>query len=108
MACTIIGRTEGNTYIYVLDGALDTEAATRIAPLGKQSYLGGATKLIFDLDKVPFVASMGLGVFVTTIKTFPGKVVFAALQPYVRQTFKLAALDEIATVCKTVDDALKV
>jgi anti-anti-sigma factor len=106
--CTITGRTDGDTYIYVFDGALDTEAAREVAPLARQSFLGGAKKLVFDLERVPFVASMGLGVFVTAIQSFPGKVVFAALQPYVRQTFKLARLDELAIVCKSVADALRV
>ncbi len=108
MTCTITGRTEGDAYIYVFDGTLDTVAAREVAPLAKQSFLGGAKKLVFDLERVPFVASSGLGVFVTAIQSFPGKVVFAALQPYVRQTFKLARIDELATVCKTVDDALRV
>ncbi|QJW98989.1 STAS domain-containing protein [Frigoriglobus tundricola] len=108
MPCTITGRTDGDTYIYTFEGALDTEAAMEVAPLAKRSYLGGAKKLVFDLERVPFVASMGLGVFVTAIKSFPGRVVFATLQPYVRQTFKLAGLEDLATVCKTVDDALRV
>ena len=108
MPCTISGRNEGDTYIYVFEGALDTEAAVEMAPLAKQSFLLGATKLVFDLGKVPFVASKGLGVFVTVIQSFPGKVVFASLQPYVRQTFKLASFDKLATLCNTVGDALKV
>jgi anti-anti-sigma factor len=106
--CTITGWTEGDAYIYVFNGALDTEAAREVAPLAKQSFLGGAKKLVFDLERVPFVASMGLGVFVTAIQSFPGKVVFAALQPYVHRTFTLAKFDELATLCKTVDDALLV
>lgn len=73
----------------------------------KRAFLSEAKKLVFDLAKVPYVSSMGLGVFVTAIKTFPGTVVFAALQPYVRQTFKLAAFDKIATLVNSVDDALK-
>jgi anti-anti-sigma factor len=86
------------------------EKASRLSPISsvKQSYLGGATKLVFDLEKVPYVASKGLGVFVTAIKTFPGKVVFAALQPYVYQTFKLASFDTISTLSKTVVEALAV
>jgi anti-anti-sigma factor len=108
MPCQITGRTEGDTFVWVFDGALDTEAANEIQPLVKQSFLGGAKKLVFDLEKVPFVSSMGLGVFATAIKTFPGKVVFAGLQQYVRQTFKLAKFDTIATIARSVDDAMKV
>jgi anti-anti-sigma factor len=108
MAFSITSRTEGDAFIYILDGALDTDAAEEVGSLARQSFLSGATKLIFDLEKVPYVASRGLGLFVTAIQSFPGKVVFAALQPYVRQTFQLAAFNKIDTICKTVDEALKV
>ncbi len=107
MPCTITERTHGDTFIYAFRGALDTEAAMELAPLPRQAFLGGAKKLVFDLEGVPFVSSRGLGVFVTAIRSFPGRVVFAALQPYVRQTFKLAKFDDLATVCASVDEALR-
>jgi anti-anti-sigma factor len=100
-------RIEGDTKILVFDGPIDTAAADEIGPRVKEAFVGGAKKLIFDLSKVPFVASRGLGVFVTTIQSFPGKVVFAAAQPYVNQTLRLSAFDKLATICKTVDEALK-
>ncbi len=106
MPYPLTSRTEGEADIFTFDGPLDTDAAQEIGPLVKKAFLSGAKKLIFDLAKVPYVSSMGLGVFVTAIQSFPGTVVFAALQPYVRQTFKLAAFDKIATLCKTVDEAL--
>src|SRR5580698_11487887 len=108
MPCRITGRTDGDTYIYTFVGMLDTEAARETAPLAQQSFLKGAKKLVFDLEGVPFVSSMGLGVFVNAIKSFPGKVVFAGLQPYVRQTLKLARFDLLASICNTVDDALEI
>src|SRR5262245_36292767 len=107
MPCQITGRTEGDAYIWVFDGPLDTEAAQEVGPLVKQSFLGGAKKLIFDLAKVPYVSSMGLGVFANAIKTFPGTVIFAGMQQYVRQTMKLAKFDTIATFARTVDEALQ-
>jgi len=108
MACQITGRTEGDASIWVFDGPLDTEASQEVNSLVKQAFLGGAKKLIFDLAKVPYVSSMGLGVFANVIKTFPGKVFFAAMQQYVRQTMKLAKFDTIATFAKTVEEALQV
>jgi anti-anti-sigma factor len=106
MACSLDARMEGDAQILTFDGSLDTEAAQQIGPLVKEAFLGGAKKLIFDLAKVPYVASMGLAVFINAIQSFPGKVMFAATQPYVRQTLKLAGFDKLTTMCKTVDDAL--
>lgn len=106
MACTVTTQLDREAQIFLFDGALDTEAAQEIGPRVKESFLAGARKIVFDLSKVPYVSSMGLGIFAKTIQTFPGKVIFAAAQPYVLTTIKLAAFDKIATLAKTVEEAL--
>ena len=106
MACTLTTRTEGEAEVLMFDGAIDTMAAQQIAPRVKEAFLSGAKKLVFDLSQVSFVASQGLGMFVSAVQSFPGKVIFAAPQPYVRQTLKLAQFERIATLTKTVDEAL--
>jgi anti-anti-sigma factor len=106
MACAVTTRSEGETEVLEFDGAIDTVAAQQIAPRVKEAFLGGAKKLVFDLSRVSYVASQGLGMFVTAVQSFPGKVIFAAPQPYVRQTLKLAQFEKIATLTKTVDEAL--
>jgi anti-anti-sigma factor len=106
MACAVTTRSEGETEVLEFDGPIDTMTAQEIAPRVKEAFLNGAKKLVFDLSRVPFVASRGLGVFVSAVQSFPGKVIFAAAQPYVRQTLKLASFERIATLTNTVDEAL--
>lgn len=106
MSLKITTRKEGTTYIGALEGPVDTDAAHLVEEWAHGAWLGGAKKLVFDLTGVPYVASAGLGVFVKTMHSFPG-VAFAALSPYVAQTFRISGLDRIGKLFPTVEDALK-
>jgi anti-sigma B factor antagonist len=107
MDLSITTRTEGDAYICTLDGAVDSVNADKLNGQAEAAAASGVQRLIFDLTKVEYVASAGLGKFVLAIKSFPGKVAFAGLQPYVRQTFMLSGFDRIAAICPTLEDALK-
>ena len=107
MALSIHTRTEGDACICVLDGPIDSPAAEKVSAWVREAFLTGAKTLIFDLAKVQYVASAGLGVFMHAMKSFPGKVIFAAPLPYVRQTFKINAFDRHATISETLEDALR-
>jgi anti-anti-sigma factor len=90
-----------------LKGDVDSLTAEKLEGEAKAAFLSGAKKLVFDLSGVGYVASAGLRVFLMAMKSFPGKVAFAALQPYVRETFRINALDKHATVCLTLAEALR-
>jgi anti-anti-sigma factor len=107
VALTILTRTEGDARICIPDGPIDTPGAEKVSEWVQEAFLSGAKILIFDLAKVPYVASSGLGAFLRAMKSFPGKVVFAAPQQYVRETFRINAFDRLATICKTTEEAMK-
>jgi anti-anti-sigma factor len=104
---SIATRREGDAYVCTMEGGVDSFTAVKLEGEAKAAFLSGAKKLIFDLTGVNYVASAGLRVFLMAMKSFPGKVVFAGLQPYVRETFRINALDKHATVCLNLADALK-
>ena len=107
MALTITTETVGDARTCLLDGPIDTPGAEKVSEWVRHAFTSGAKTLIFDLAKVPYVASAGLGAFMHAMKSFPGKVIFAAPQRYVRQTFAMNAFDRHATVCATLEEALK-
>jgi anti-anti-sigma factor len=107
MALTITTETVGDARTCLLDGPIDTPGAEQVTAWVKEAFLSGAKKLIFNLAKVPYVASAGLGAFMHAMKSFPGKVVFVAPQNYVRQTFRINVFDRYAKICDTQEDALK-
>jgi anti-sigma B factor antagonist len=100
-------RTEGDAHICIAEGAIDSYNADQLKGQAQTAIRGGARRLLFDLTKVEYVASAGLGAFLEAMKTFPGKVVFVGLQPYVRRTFQLSGFDRLAALCPTVADGLK-
>ena len=107
MALTILTRVEGDARICTPDGPVDTPGAEKVSEWVREAFLSGAKVLIFELAKVPYVASAGLGAFMRAMKSFPGKVVFVAPQQYVRDTFRINAFDRYATICQTTEEALK-
>jgi anti-anti-sigma factor len=107
VALTILTRTVGDARICTPDGPIDTPGAEKVTEWVKEAFLSGAKVLVFEMAKVPYVASAGLGAFMRAMKSFPGKVVFVALQTYVRETFRISAFDRLATICATTEDALK-
>jgi anti-anti-sigma factor len=108
MPVTLLTETVGDARVCIPDGPIDTPGAEKVSEWVKQAFLSKAKKLVFDLTKVTFVASAGLGAFMNAMKSYPGKVVFLAPQQYVRQTFRINAFDRYATICETREDALKV
>jgi len=107
MALTILTQTVGDASICIPDGPIDTAGAEKVSEWVRHAFVSSAKTLVFDLTKVTYVASAGLGAFVHAMKSFPGKVVFVAPQPYVRQTFQMNAIDRYATICATREEALK-
>jgi anti-anti-sigma factor len=107
VALTLVTQTEGDARICVPDGPIDTPGAEQVKEWVREAFVSGAKTLIFDLAKVAYVSSAGLGVFMHAMKSFPGKVIFAAPQNYVRQTFRINVFDRYATICNTREEALK-
>jgi anti-anti-sigma factor len=104
---SITTRTVDDAYVCTVDGAIDSFNADQLKGQAQTAFLGGSRRLVFDLTKVAYVASAGLGVFATAMKSFPGKVVFVGLQPYVQQTFRISGFDKLAALCPTVADGLR-
>jgi anti-anti-sigma factor len=108
MALTIRTETVGDACVCIADGPIDTPGAEQVKAWLEEAILSGVQKLIFDLARVPYVASAGLVAFMRAMKSFRGKVVFLAPQQHVRQTFRMNVFDRYAWICETREDALKV
>jgi anti-anti-sigma factor len=107
VALTIYTETVGDARVCIPDGPIDTPGAEKVSQWVREAFFSGAKILIFDLLKVTYVASAGLGAFMHAMKSFPGKVVFVAPQQYVQQTFRMNGLDRFATICQTHEEALR-
>src|SRR5262245_25526232 len=108
MALLIFTRTVGSALVFELHGALDAASADKLAAEVNEALDAGHRLLIFDLSRVSYVSSTGLGVFLAAYRRLPGTghVRFAGLQPPVRQLFNVSALTALVEIYDTLEDAV--
>ncbi|QDV90866.1 Putative anti-sigma factor antagonist [Phycisphaerae bacterium RAS2] len=69
----------------------------------------GKTRLVLDLSHVAFIGSLGIGDLVrvvTQANSMGGKVILAALSPFVDGVLKTTKLDRFFDVSPSVDEAV--
>lgn len=89
---------EGNTITAVFDGRLDTVAAQQIAETIEPLLQKADQNIILDCEKMPFISSSGLRIFLKIRKEVAakgGKMYLKNICPDVMQVFKMTKLDDI-------------
>jgi len=88
-----------------LDASNSAEFKRDVAPL-----LDATTKLVFDLSRLRFVDSSGLGAFISTLRKLNAKggdVKLFGMSKQVRAVFELVRMHRIFDICDTKDDAVR-
>ena len=96
MDITII--EEGNQVIAAFDGRLDTVAAQQIAETIDPLLQHADQNIILDCEKMPFISSSGLRIFLKIRKEVAakgGKMYLKNVCPDVMQVFKMTKLEDI-------------
>ncbi len=86
----------GNTITAVFDGRLDTVAAQQIAETIEPLLQKADQNIILDCEKMPFISSSGLRIFLKIRKEVAakgGKMYLKNICPDVMQVFKMTKLD---------------
>lgn len=89
---------EGNTITAVFDGRLDTVAAQQIEETITPLLEHADQNIILDCEKMPFISSSGLRIFLKIRKEVAakgGKMYLKNICPDVMQVFKMTKLDGI-------------
>ena len=89
---------EGNTITAAFDGRLDTVAAQQIAETIEPLMQHADRNVILDCEKMPFISSSGLRIFLKIRKEVAakgGKMCLKNVCPDVLQVFKMTKLDDI-------------
>jgi len=102
-------RIEGNIFIIGLDGNLILSDLEDVRKFVKECIDNeNATEIIFDLEKVDFIDSAGIGFIVSifkTVKSRNGKFGLGGLKSKPREVFKLTRLDKIIPIYDNVESA---
>ena len=89
---------EGNTITAVFDGRLDTVAAQQVADTLDPLLQQADSNIILDCEKMPFISSSGLRIFLKIRKEVAakgGKMCLKNVCTDVLQVFKMTKLDDI-------------
>lgn len=89
---------EGNQIIAAFDGRLDTVAAQKISETIEPLLQNADKTLILDCEKMPFISSSGLRIFIKIRKEVTakgGKMYLRKVNNDVKQVFKMTKLEEI-------------
>jgi anti-sigma B factor antagonist len=91
-----------------IEGGLDSATAPHLETSIETCLADGATALILDLSATDYVSSMGLRVFLSTLKTLKasgGRFVLAGLNGEVQEIIDLAGVGPLFDIYPTVDQA---
>ena len=89
---------DNNKLIVKVEGRIDTNTAPVLFDSLKDS-LNGLKELVMDLEKVDYISSAGLRVFLSLQKTMnaQGKMIVKNVDKKVMEVFELTGFDEILT-----------
>lgn len=94
--------------VFSLSGRLDAISVPQLEERLGQWYEYPGAKLIFDLEKLDYISSAGLRVFLSAAKKLKarhGKLCLAGLQQQVKEVFTLAGFDILMPSYNTLEEA---
>ena len=97
LTIAVIGHVDGNTVPSLESAVRELAGSERPA-------------VIFDLERMTYVSSAGLRVFLLTAKQVQnvgGKVVFCSLADSVDKVFDISGFNQVLTITETKEEALK-
>src|SRR5215471_15584310 len=96
--------------VIALEGKLDTVACAGFETDMLQALGGGERLVLVDCQRLAFIASAGLRVFLIAAKqlrTTGGKLAFAGLQKNVEQVFQISGFSALFSIHKTREEGEK-
>lgn len=109
----ITNRAHGDMIVVAPAGRVDHATAAdferAVVPL-LDAAKGSRAGLVFDLERVTYVSSVGLRVLMIASKTLRARgarVAVAALQPVVAEILEICRFSAVVEVFTTVDEALE-
>jgi len=104
-------KTEGDLYIINVIGDVDASSSIQLDNALNAAIQENQTKILVDCDKLNYISSAGLGVFMSYIHDFESKnikLVICNLNDKVIGVFKILGLDQLLKIVDSLDDAKKV
>ncbi len=105
-----VERTEQNgVVILALDGYLDAHTAPQFEKAIQDEHTAGRNQIAVDCQKLTYISSAGLGVFMSfieEIRAAGGDVKLAGIVPKVYQVFEVLGFPALFDIVDTIPTAL--
>jgi len=103
-------REEKGITVFVIDGRIDSEGATRLDDTLRRAVNGGKFKMVMDMTAVHYINSAALRTLadiITQNRAKGGDLRLAALPPKVRRVLQIVGVDRFSAIFDSVDEAVK-
>ena len=103
-------REEAGITIVNLEDNIDVSCAPELRDILKGMIDGGTRRILINLEKVSFMDSSGLGIFVAAYKMtnqVGGAIKFAKPQKTLEKIFELTRIHKVFDIFDSVDEALQ-
>ena len=100
----------GKFWILQVAGDVDATSSIQLDKAIERAINTSKKNILIDGTKIQFIASAGLGVFVSRIEEFKEndiKFAFYGLNEKVKNVFQILGLDKLLKIVSTLDEATK-
>ena len=105
---SILSATEDTFAIIKLDGAVDAHTAPQFEDAVQKVIDGGQNKIVVDCEKLSYISSAGLGVFmgfVEEVREEGGDIKICGLSEKVKQPFEILGFESLFHFCPYIESA---
>jgi anti-sigma B factor antagonist len=105
----IVEKKLGSVNLLSLSGRLDAYSATEVEKKLDSLIEAGQNFLVLDLEKLDYISSSGLRVFLAALKKTKkqqGDVKLACMRPFIKEVFDIAGFSQLFNIFDTQDAAV--
>jgi anti-sigma B factor antagonist len=106
----ILERKTGDVSIITLSGRLDAYGANDVERKLNSLVDAGQVRLVINLEKLEYISSSGLRVFLAMLKMArkqQGDIKLACLKPFIKEIFDIAGFTQLFNMFNTEEAAVK-
>ena len=110
MSLSVKIERQSSSVIFSLSGKIQySDETTEVLSSLDEEIASKNKKFLFDVSRLEYITSSGLNFFIrslTRIRNVGGEVVLCGVQGHVEKLLKISKLNEIFTICPTVNEGL--
>ncbi|MEO8074199.1 MAG: STAS domain-containing protein [Acidobacteriota bacterium] len=101
-------ETDGDFAVIKLEGAVDAHTAPKFEEAVEKVIEDGQNKIVVDCEKLSYISSAGLGVFmcfIEEVREEGGDIKICGLTEKVKQPFEILGFESIYDFCADIESA---